>query len=56
MDALLPRKSAPNSTPQLGWVVHGTRLSFSPNTAIEVVRLGQAPIDDRLQGLLGLYH
>jgi hypothetical protein len=50
-DALLPRKSAPDSTTQLGWVVRGTHLSFSPNTDIEAVRLSQAPVDDRLLGL-----
>jgi hypothetical protein len=37
-------------------VACGTRLSFSPNTAIEAVRLSQASVDDRLLGLLGLYH
>jgi hypothetical protein len=55
-DALLTRKSAPDSTSQPGWVAHGTRLSFSPNTTIEAVRLSQAPIDGRLLGLLGPYH
>jgi hypothetical protein len=43
-DALLPRKSAPNSTSQLS-------LSFSPNTTIEAVRLSQAPVGGRLIGL-----
>jgi hypothetical protein len=55
-DALLLRKSAPNSTSQPDWVVCGTYLSFSPNTVIEVVRLNQAPIDSRLLGLSGSYH
>jgi hypothetical protein len=55
MEALLPRKSAPDSTSQPGWVVRGTHLSFSPNTAIEAVRLSQAPIGGRLLGLLGPY-
>jgi hypothetical protein len=55
-DALLPRKSAPDSTSQPGWVVHGTRLSFSPNTTIEAVCLSQAPIGGRLLGLPGPYH
>jgi hypothetical protein len=55
-DALLSRKSAPDSTSQLSWVAHGTRLSFSLNTVIEVVRLSQAPVDSRLLGLLGPYH
>jgi hypothetical protein len=55
-DALLPRKSAPDSTSQLGWVVHGTHLSFSPNTAIEAVRLSQAPVGDRLLSLPDPYH
>jgi hypothetical protein len=54
MDALLPRKSAPDSTSQSDWVVRGTHLSFSFNTAIEAVRLSQAPIDGRLLGLLSL--
>jgi hypothetical protein len=53
---LLPRKSAPISTSQPGWVAHGTRFSFSPNTAIEVVGLSQASVDSRLLGLLCLYH
>jgi hypothetical protein len=55
-DALLPRKSSPDSTSQPGWVVHGTCLSFSPNTAIEAVRLSQAPVGGRLLGLPGPYH
>jgi hypothetical protein len=56
MDALLLRKSAPDSTSQPSWVVHGTHLSFSPNTAIEVVRLSQAPVGGRLLGLSVPYH
>jgi hypothetical protein len=55
-DALLLRKSALDSTSQPGWVVHGTHLSFSPNTAIEAVCLSQAPIDGRLLGLPNPYH
>jgi hypothetical protein len=55
-DALLSRKSAPNSTSQFDWVAHRTHLSFSPNIVIEAVRLSQASIDDRLLGLLGTYH
>jgi hypothetical protein len=55
-DALLLRKIAPDSTSQPGWVIRGTRLSFSPNTTIESVRLSQAPIDSRLPGLPGPYH
>jgi hypothetical protein len=53
---LLPRKSASNSTSQPDWVVHGTRLNFSPNTAIEAVGLSQSSIDNRLLGLPGPYH
>jgi hypothetical protein len=53
---LLPKKSAPNSTSQPGWVAHGTHLSFSPKTAIEAVGLTQAPMDGQLLGLPGLYH
>jgi hypothetical protein len=37
-------------------VVRGTSLSFSPNTANETVRLSQAPINDILLGLPGMYH
>jgi hypothetical protein len=55
-DALLMRKSAPDSTSQSGWVVNGTRLSFSPNIVIEAMRLSQASIDGKLLGLLGPYH
>jgi hypothetical protein len=55
-DALLLRKSAPDSTSQLGRVAHGNCLSFSPNTAIEVVHLSQALVDARPLGLLGPYH
>jgi hypothetical protein len=55
-DALLPRKCAPDSTSQPDWVVHGTRLSFSPNIAIEAVCLSQAPVNDRLIGLPAPYH
>jgi hypothetical protein len=53
---LLLRKSAPDSTSQLGWVAHGTHLNFSPKTAIEAVGLNQAPVDGRLLGLPGPYH
>jgi hypothetical protein len=53
---LLPRKSAPDSTSQPGWVAHGIRLSFSPKTVIEAVGLNQAPMDGWLLGLLGPYH
>jgi hypothetical protein len=56
MDALLLRKSAPDSTSQPGSVVHGTYLSFSPNTTIEAVCLSQAPVDGRLLGLPDPYH
>jgi hypothetical protein len=45
-DALLPRKSAPDSTSQPDWVARETHLSFSPNTTIEAVRLSQASIDE----------
>jgi hypothetical protein len=55
-DALLPRKSAPDSTSQPGWVVRGTHLSFFPNIAIEAVCLSQAPVGSRLLGLPGPYH
>jgi hypothetical protein len=55
-DSLLPRKSAPDSTSQPGWVVHETHLSFSSNTIIEAVRLSQTSIDNRLLGLPGPYH
>jgi hypothetical protein len=55
-DALLSRKSAPDSTSQPDGVVHGTHLSFSPNTATEVVRLSQAPVSGRLLGLPDPYH
>jgi hypothetical protein len=55
-DALLLRKSAPDSTSQLGRVAHGNCLSFSPNIAIEVVHLSQALVDARPLGLLGPYH
>jgi hypothetical protein len=55
-DALLPRKCDPNSTSQPGRVVRGTRLSFAPNTAIEAVRLSQAPVSGRLLSLPGPYH
>jgi hypothetical protein len=54
--ALLPRKSAPAFTSQPGWVAHKTRLSFSPNTTIEAVRLSQTSVDDMLLGLLDSYH
>jgi hypothetical protein len=37
-------------------VARGTHLSFSPNTAIEAVRLSQTSIDNRLLGLPGPYH
>jgi hypothetical protein len=53
---LLLRKIAPDSTSQLGWVVHRTRLSSSLKTAIEAVDLSQAPVDGRLLGLPGPYH
>jgi hypothetical protein len=56
IDSLLPRKSAPDSTSQPGWVVHRTRLSFSLNVAIEAVRLSQTSVNNRLLGLPGPYH
>jgi hypothetical protein len=37
-------------------VAHETRLSFSPNTAIEAIGLSQASVDGKLLGLLGPYH
>jgi hypothetical protein len=49
-------KSAPYSTSQLGWVVTGIHLSFSPNPANEAVRLSQISIDNMLLGLPGPYH
>jgi hypothetical protein len=56
IDSLLLRKSAHDSTSQPDWVVCGTHLSFSPNTAIEVVRLSQISVDNRLLGLPDPYH
>jgi hypothetical protein len=53
---LLPRKSAPDSTSQPGWVAYVTRLSFSPKIAIEAVGLSQAHVDARLLGLPSPYH
>jgi hypothetical protein len=55
-DSLPPRKSAPDSSSQPDWVVRGTRLSFSPNIAIEAVRLSQTSIDNRRLGLPGPCH
>jgi hypothetical protein len=55
-DALLSRKSALDSTSQSDWVVCGTRLSLSPNIAIEAVHLRQAHVGGRLLGLPDLYH
>jgi hypothetical protein len=55
-DSLLPRKSASDSTSHPGWVVHGTYLSFSPNTTIEAVHLSQTSVDNRVLGLPGPYH
>jgi hypothetical protein len=55
-DALLPRKSVPNSTSQPGWVARGTCLSFCSNATTEAVRLIQAPINDKLLDLLSPYH
>jgi hypothetical protein len=52
----LDRFTAPNSTSQPGWVVRGTCLNFSPNTAIEAVRLTQTSVDNRLLGLPSPYH
>jgi hypothetical protein len=48
--------TAPDSTSQPGWVVRGTRLSFSPNTAIEIMRLRQTSVDNSLLGLSDPYH
>jgi hypothetical protein len=53
---LLLIKSAPDSNSRPGWVAHETHLSFSPNTAIEVVGLSQASVDGKLLGSLGPYH
>jgi hypothetical protein len=40
------KKSAPDFTSQHGWVVRGARISFSPNTNIEVVCLSQTSVDE----------
>jgi hypothetical protein len=53
IDSLLPRKSAPDSTSQLSWVVRGTCLSFSPNTSIEAVCLSQTSVDEETTRLTG---
>jgi hypothetical protein len=53
---LLPRKSAPDSTFQPGWVARGTHLNFSPKTVVEAVGLSQALVDGPLLGLPGPYH
>jgi hypothetical protein len=37
-------------------MVCGTRLNFSPNIAIEAVRLSQTSVNNRLLGLPGPYH
>jgi hypothetical protein len=55
-DSLLLRKSALGYTSQPDWVVRGTRPSFSPNTAIEAMRLRQTSVENRLLGLPGPYH
>jgi hypothetical protein len=55
-DALLLRKSAPDFTSKPDLVAHRTRVSFSPNTTIEAVRLTQASVISRLLGLLDSYH
>jgi hypothetical protein len=55
-DSLLPIKSAPDSTSHPDWVVCGTHLSFSPNTAIEAVCLSQTSVNNKLLGLSGLYY
>jgi hypothetical protein len=46
-DALLSRKSEPDSTSQPGCVAHGTRPSFSPNTTIEAMRLSHTIVDEQ---------
>jgi hypothetical protein len=46
IDSLLLRKSALDSTSQPDGVARGTRLSFSPNTTIEAVRLSQASVNE----------
>jgi hypothetical protein len=51
-----PEKKRSQLHPQPGWVVHRTRLSFSPNTVIEAVHLSQISVDNRLLGLPGPYH
>jgi hypothetical protein len=53
IDSLLSWKSAPDSTSQPGWVVHGTRLSFSPNTAIETVQLSHTSVDEQATRFTG---
>jgi hypothetical protein len=40
-------KKAPDFISQPGWVVHGTHLSFSPNTTIEAVCLSQTSVDEQ---------
>jgi hypothetical protein len=45
--------TAPDSSSQPGWAVYRTHLSFSPNTAIEAVRLSQTSIDEHAARLTG---
>jgi hypothetical protein len=53
IDSLLSRKSASDSTSQPSWVARGTRLSFSPNTTIEAVRLSQTSVYEKATRLTG---
>jgi hypothetical protein len=49
-------KSSRHNPQHAGWPIRGFVLSFSPKPTNEVVGLTQASIDDKLLGLLGLYH
>jgi hypothetical protein len=57
MEPTASEKKGPQHIPQhTGWPIHGSVPSFSPKPTNEVVDLSQAFVDEKLLGLLGLYH
>jgi hypothetical protein len=57
MDLTAPEKKGSWHNPQhVGWPIRGSVPSFSAKSTNEAVTLSQASVDDKLLGLLSLYH
>jgi hypothetical protein len=57
IDATAPEKKGSRyNTQHVGWLIHGSIPSFSPEPANEAGGVSQAPDGDQLLGLSGPYH